>query len=101
MCEYMLFQARNDYNGIPRDIEGQAVFWTTYYRTTGNVTYFIEASNELEQGCFKSLGVDMVFVLDESGSIRSDNFEKIRNFTRDVINGFDIGHVSVLNFDDD
>ena len=97
----MLFQARYDYSGIPRDIEGQADFWKTYYRTTGDVTYFIEASSELEQGCSKSVGVDMVFVLDESGSIKSDNFEKIRNFTRDVINGFDIGHVSLLNFDGD
>ena len=102
MCEYMLFQARNDYNGIPRDIEGQAYFWRNYYRrTVVDVDDFIEASSELEQGCSKSLGVDMVFVLDESGSIKSDNFEKIRNFTRDVINGFDIGHVSQLNFDDD
>ena len=90
-----MFQARDDKNGIPRDIEGQADFWTTYYRTTGDVDYFIEASNELEQGCSKSLGVDMVFVLDSSGSIGNVNFETIKNFVRDVVKGFDIGHVSV------
>ena len=98
-CLNLLFiQARNDYYGIPRDIEGQADFWKQYYRTTGDVDYFIEASSELEQGCSKSLGVDMVFVLDESGSISSYNFEIIKEFARDVVKSFDIGHVSLLDF---
>ena len=59
---------------------------------------FIKARNELEQGCFKSLGVDLVFVLDNSGSIDNSSFEMIKGFTRDVINGFDVGAVSVCLF---
>ena len=36
-------------------------------------------------------GADMVFVIDSSGSIGSANFEKVRQFVKDVINAFDIG----------
>ena len=50
-------------------------------------------SEELEAGCSKSNGVDMFFVLDTSGSIGYSNFEKIKDFVIDVVNGFSIGHV--------
>ena len=97
---YQLLYAHYQHYGvdIPRDIEAQADFWKQYYRHTGDVDYFIEASSELEQGCSKSLGVDMVFVLDDSGSVDISSFEMIKNFTRDVIKRFDIGHVRVFIF---
>ena len=88
-------QARSDHSGIPRDIEAQADYWKKYYRTTGDTDHFIDASNELEEGCSKSVGVDIVFVLDSSGSIGWVNFETMKQFVKDVVEGFDIGHVSL------
>ena len=35
--------------------------------------------------------IDIVFVLDASGSIGSANFVRMKNFTKNVISNFDIG----------
>ena len=44
----------------------------------------------------------MVFVLDASGSIGSLNFNKIKGFVKDVVNGYDIGpdktRIAVVKF---
>jgi len=71
------------------------VFWEKYYRPNGDKDYFIEASMELEEGCTKSNGVDMVFVLDSSGSVGNNNFQTVKQFVADVVSGFDIGNVSI------
>ena len=89
------FQTRNINTDIPCDIAGQATYWKTYYNTRGVESNFIDASNQLEQGCSTGAGVDLVFLLDDSYTVTASNFEKMKSFTRDVINGFDVGAVSV------
>merc|ERR1711962_569730 len=46
--------------------------------------------------------IDLVFALDASGSVESSGFEQIKEFTRNLVDGFDIGvkdtHVGVLTF---
>jgi len=42
-------------------------------------------------GCKNSVGADIIFVLDGSGSIGTANFNSIKTFVMDVINGFDVG----------
>ena len=37
-------------------------------------------------------------MLDDSYTVTASNFERMKNFTRDVINGFDVGAVSVCMF---
>jgi hypothetical protein len=49
---YLHYNSRADTNGIPRDIVGQATFWQTYYRTTGNPQEYIDKSNALETGIY-------------------------------------------------
>ena len=49
-------------------------------------------------------GVDMIFVMDESGSIGSDNFELMKQLAIDITDGFEIGpsntQVGWINFND-
>lgn len=49
--------------------------------------------------------MDLVFVLDNSGSVGKDNFEKVKEFVKRVIDFFNIGvdgtHVSVVTYDTD
>jgi Mg-chelatase subunit ChlD len=40
--------------------------------------------------CIKKVA-DIVFVVDSSGSIGADNFQKVRQFIRDVVMTFDVG----------
>jgi hypothetical protein len=51
-----------------------------------------------------NVGTDLVFVLDSSGSIGDDNFKKVKQFVKDVINAFDIGldktRVGVVEYSD-
>ena len=47
--------------------------------------------------------VDMIFVMDESGSIRPENFERMKNLAIDIVDAFEIGpdrtQVGWINFD--
>ena len=49
--------------------------------------------------------VDLVFVLDNSGSVGDTNFNKVKDFVKRVIDFFNIGvdgtHVSVVTYDTD
>jgi uncharacterized protein YegL len=49
--------------------------------------------------------VDLVFVLDNSGSVGVENFKKVKDFVKRVIDFFNIGadgtHVSVVTYDTD
>ena len=46
--------------------------------------------------------IDLVFALDASGSVETSGFRQIKDFVKDIVNGFDIGvkdtHVGVLTF---
>jgi len=88
---YILYNSRNDPNGIPRDIEGQATFWCAYYRPAGDEQDYIAAANALEKGCSKPKGPDMVFLIDGSGSIGMSDFNKIKRFMQDVVGSYEVG----------
>ncbi|CAH1787670.1 unnamed protein product [Owenia fusiformis] len=83
---YLAFQSE-----IPLSLTDQATYWQKNYRPDGNQQDFVTKVNELESVCDKLAGVDLVFILDASGSIKSNNFEKIREFTRKVVEAFEIG----------
>ena len=46
--------------------------------------------------------VDLAFILDSSGSVGSYNFQKVKNFVKDVVDFFNIGtsgaHVAVVTY---
>ena len=42
-------------------------------------------------GCQNAIGSDIIFVLDNSGSIGTSNFDSVKQFVRDVVNGFEVG----------
>lgn len=47
-------------------------------------------------------GLDIIFILDSSGSVGSSNFQLMKNFVHDTVNGFDVGpnsvHVGVISY---
>jgi len=88
---YVEYESRNDKTGIPRSIDDQSKFWVKYYRTSGSAKDFVSSASRLEQGCKNGNGADIIFVLDGSGSIGTSNFEKIKNFVKDVVRAFDVG----------
>ena len=49
--------------------------------------------------------MDLVFLLDNSGSVGPDNFDKVKDFVKRVIDFFNVGidgtHVSVVTYDTD
>ncbi|XP_062574789.1 cartilage matrix protein-like [Saccostrea cucullata] len=45
----------------------------------------------LASDCSKKGAADIVFVLDSSGSVGEDNFEKMKNFTMDIVDEFTVG----------
>uniref|UniRef100_A0AC34FUV0 VWFA domain-containing protein n=1 Tax=Panagrolaimus sp. ES5 TaxID=591445 RepID=A0AC34FUV0_9BILA len=72
---------------IPFDLDGQANFWEKYYKNAENnatAQDFINNANAMTK-C-KPPGMDLIFILDSSGSIGSDDFELARNFMVSIIN---------------
>ncbi|XP_071793850.1 uncharacterized protein [Asterias amurensis] len=79
---------------IPRgwSVQGQANYWRDYYPhvpPTGNTTYFSQEVSEIG-GC-TSNGIDLVFVLDGSGSVGVTHFETSKTFVKHVVDFFKIG----------
>ena len=48
------------------------------------------------------MAVDLVFALDASGSVEEEGYVQIKQFTKELVDGFEIGHdkthVGVLTF---
>ncbi|XP_070174899.1 cartilage matrix protein-like [Littorina saxatilis] len=42
-------------------------------------------------GCSGNVTADIVFVMDASGSVGSENFQRMREFVRDLVDALDIG----------
>ncbi|CAI8020542.1 von Willebrand factor A domain-containing protein 2 [Geodia barretti] len=77
---------------IPQDTEDQADFWTKHLNRNGVEQEFISISKSLrdaDREC-RIKGVDMVFVMDESGSVRASNFEKMKQLAIDITDSFEI-----------
>lgn len=86
---YLQYHSNNI--SIPRSIDDQAVYWTTYYRPASPASDYSTAANQLEESCSNGNGADIIFVLDASGSIGSSNFVTMKSFVKDVVNSFDVG----------
>lgn len=72
---------------IPGTIKEQAEFWKKYYHKTGTGTVdtFIADINEMQNNFKCKAPTDRCIVLDGSGSIAPDDFEKARGFVHNTI----------------
>ncbi|PAA60469.1 hypothetical protein BOX15_Mlig019589g1 [Macrostomum lignano] len=88
---------------IPSGIEAQAKYWKTYYNSgagKGSVDKFISDVKSI-QPC-STVGADLLFILDASGSIGSSNFQLMKQVLIAVANKLTIGpaatQVAVITF---
>ena len=104
---------------LSSDISGQAMYWITYYTTSGGTeSDYATAIDELnEQGIillylytmllYNILGcnvnaLELFFVTDESGSVGFGNYQLMKQFVYDAVNSYEIGpddvQVGLLSF---
>jgi len=76
---------------VPREIEGQANLWQRYFDHRGTQLMFERTALSLDQGCFFKSKMDIVFLLDGSGSVGTSNFRKMTNFVEKIIDGYEVG----------
>ncbi len=81
---------KND--AIPMGINDQANYWKAYLNPEGELSNF-KASMNFTDFC-PSAGADILFVLDSSGSISSQDFQLQRGFVKNVINQLLLGENS-------
>uniref|UniRef100_A0A914PPI3 VWFA domain-containing protein n=1 Tax=Panagrolaimus davidi TaxID=227884 RepID=A0A914PPI3_9BILA len=77
----------NYYQSIPYDIPGQAQYWAKYYKISNNpatAQNFIDNANKMTK-C-KPPGMDLIFIIDASGSIGEDDYQLARDFVISIIN---------------
>uniref|UniRef100_A0A914PRI5 VWFA domain-containing protein n=1 Tax=Panagrolaimus davidi TaxID=227884 RepID=A0A914PRI5_9BILA len=77
---------QNNYN-IPYDIPSQAQYWVNYYKSPNNTATaqnFIDNANKMTK-C-KPPGMDLIFLVDASDSIGSEDYQRARDFIISVIN---------------
>uniref|UniRef100_A0A914ZAW4 VWFA domain-containing protein n=1 Tax=Panagrolaimus superbus TaxID=310955 RepID=A0A914ZAW4_9BILA len=86
---------------IPLDINDQAAYWVNNFNPSGTVQQFISAVAEMPK-C-KPPGLDLIFIIDDSGSIGADVFQNVRNFMTTIIAALQTGQsnrVGIVRFDD-
>lgn len=75
--------------------------WLLTINVASNTDCFFPSCPE----CVKATRADIVFLVDGSTSIGNDNFQEVRRFLRDVVNGLDIGpdkvRVGLAQYSDD
>jgi uncharacterized protein YegL len=76
---------------IPEDIESQANIWVVNFNRARDQQEFVDVATDLQGEQCNIKGVDMVFVMDESGSIGASNFEKMKQLAIDITDSFEIG----------
>ncbi|XP_022080169.1 uncharacterized protein LOC110973572 [Acanthaster planci] len=98
----------NQKPAIPQGVSDQAEYLGMQDQSRPNktVTNFVMNVTNLdsESECLVR-GIDLVFVMDSSGSVTSSNFELMKNFVLEVVDFFDIGpdrtRVSVIRYASD
>uniref|UniRef100_A0AC34FV04 VWFA domain-containing protein n=1 Tax=Panagrolaimus sp. ES5 TaxID=591445 RepID=A0AC34FV04_9BILA len=88
-------------SAIPLDINDQAAYWVNNFNPSGTVQQFISAVAEMPK-C-KPPGLDLIFIIDDSGSIGADVFQNVRNFMTTIISALQTGQsnrVGIVRFDD-
>ncbi|XP_046562101.1 von Willebrand factor A domain-containing protein 1-like [Haliotis rubra] len=101
---YLTLQTSHPGVTIPLKVEEQAVFWKDKYQSGGSSAYnFTAIVNEMELGC-QALNrqVDIAFIVDTSSSLSKDDFTRVKNFLKEIVNGLNIGastaHVAVITY---
>lgn len=96
---YLQYVERMYATTIPTSINAQAKFWVDKFN--GQLNDFLSVRNLQEVSCDMK-AVDLVFVVDESGSIGSSNFLRIKNFLSDLVDQLTISntafHVGLVKF---
>jgi hypothetical protein len=75
---------------IPEDIESQANIWVDNFNLAREPQEFVDVATDLQDEQCTIKGVDMVFVMDESGSIGVAPFERMKQLAIDVTSTFEI-----------
>lgn len=87
---------------FPVSVTEQAALYQRVYG--GSTSNFLNKIKDLDKKC-ESESLDIVFVLDASGSIDPSDFEIAKNFTAEVISRFDVGpdavRVSLISYSSD
>ncbi|XP_021365456.1 cartilage matrix protein-like, partial [Mizuhopecten yessoensis] len=82
----------------PGDLAGQASLWKSYFQPTQNLTTYTTKIQQKESTADDSCDykpIDIVFIIDESGSVGSSNFAKILTFLTEVVDDLNIGSTAV------
>ncbi|XP_029656493.1 uncharacterized protein LOC115230439 [Octopus sinensis] len=88
---------------ISVDKQGQADYWVQHINPDGAREVFVDSAKKLEQrnDC-ASAQIDLVFLIDSSGSVQEPNFNKTKNFLENIVRNLDIGpnktRVAVIRF---
>jgi receptor-type tyrosine-protein phosphatase Q len=77
---------------ISSNVQTQATYWVTHYNPSGSTSTFVTLVNQLlaMDECSVS-GIDIYFLMDESGSVGASNYGLMKQFVNDTVNEFDIG----------
>ncbi|CAI9741682.1 Hypothetical predicted protein [Octopus vulgaris] len=88
---------------IAVDKQGQADYWVQHINPDGAREVFVDSAKKLEQrnDC-ASAQIDLVFLIDSSGSVQDLNFRKTKDFLKNIVRNLDIGpdktRVAVIRF---
>ncbi|XP_033758115.1 uncharacterized protein LOC117340464 [Pecten maximus] len=89
----------------PADLSSQAYLWTNHFQPAqSELTYTtkIQQAESTADGSCDYKPIDVVFIIDESGSVGSTNFNKTLNFLSEVVDNLNIGpstvHVGLVKF---
>ncbi|KAI1286274.1 hypothetical protein HDE_11134 [Halotydeus destructor] len=88
-------------DSIPSGIAAQGTYFERHLK--GNARKFVEAVNRLEQGepsCERKM--DLIIVLDASGSIGAPNFVHAKQFVADLIDNLNLNtsRIGLIVYDD-
>ncbi|CAE1320617.1 unnamed protein product [Acanthosepion pharaonis] len=90
----------NTITNIPTSSHSQALLWQAHIRPTGNTNMFI-AKSSISFSC-SAVKMELVFAIDASGSVGSDNFNSTLIFLTNVVRKLqiapDMTRVAVIRF---
>jgi receptor-type tyrosine-protein phosphatase Q len=99
----LYFYTVSDAIPLSSSIQSQATYWVTHYNTLGSASDFVTRVNELVTISECSIsGIDIYFILDESGSVGNSNYQQMKAFVHNTVDEFTIGadetQVGVLSY---
>uniref|UniRef100_A0A914E3R1 VWFA domain-containing protein n=1 Tax=Acrobeloides nanus TaxID=290746 RepID=A0A914E3R1_9BILA len=89
---------------IPIDLTAQANYWKQYYNTAAGAGTVADFLNNMQTMPKCDSSIDLMFILDSSGSIGSGVFENVRNFVTTVVANLTLSEernrVGIIEFSD-